>query len=135
MAYKITEVEGIGASYAEKLAGAGIKTTDDLLDQCGSAKGRKAVAETSGITAKLLLTWANQADLMRISGIGEEYAQLLEVAGVDTVKELRNRNVENLTAKMAEINEQRKLTRRAPSAKEVTKWVEQAKTLDPKISH
>lgn len=135
MAYKITDIEGIGPAYAEKLAVAGIKTTDDLLAQCADAKGRAAVAEKVGLDASRLLKWANMADLMRIAGIGGEYAELLEAAGVDTVKELRTRRPDNLTAKMAEINETKKLVRQVPTEASVTKWVEQAKTIDPAISH
>ena len=75
------------------------------------------------------------ADLMRISGVGQEYSELLEAAGVDTVKELRNRNAENLAAKMAEVNTSKKLTRTVPSEKTVAGWVEQARTLDPLITH
>lgn len=135
MGYKIDEIEGIGPAYAEKLGAAGINSTDDLLDQCGSAKGRGAVAESTGLSTKQLLKWANMADLMRISGVGEEYSELLEAAGVDTVKELKHRNAENLTAKMNEVNEAKNLTRRAPSLSEVEKWVEQAKGLEPRISH
>jgi len=133
--YKTVEIEGIGPAYAKKLAAVGIETTDQLLDQCGSAKGRSDVADKAGISAKLLLKWVNMADLMRISGIGGENAELLEAAGVDTVKELKMRKADNLAAKMAEINEQKKLTRRVASAKQVEKWVEQAKSLEPKITH
>lgn len=134
-AYRIEEIEQIGRAYASKLATVGIKTTGDLLDQCGSAKGRGAVAEKAGVTAKQLLKWTNMADLMRISGVGGEYAELLEASGADTVKELRTRNAENLAAKMAEINAKRKLTRRSASARQVAKWVDQAKSLDPIITH
>lgn len=135
MSYKIDEIEGIGPSYSAKLREAGIKTTDDLLDNCGSAKGRKDTAEKTGLSAGQLLKWSNMADLMRISGVGEEYSELLEAAGVDTVKELKHRKPENLAAKMAEVNEAKKLTRRVPSQSEVEKWVEQAKSLEPRISH
>lgn len=135
MAYKITDIEGIGPAYAEKLATAGIRTTDDLLAQCADAKGRAATAEKTGLDASRLLKWANMADLMRISGIGGEYAELLEAAGVDTVKELRTRRPDNLAAKMAEINETKKLVRQVPTEASVTKWVEQAKTIEPAISH
>ena len=135
MAYKIDEIEGIGPAYKEKLNGAGIETTDNLLDACGDKKGRAAMAEKTGLSEGQLLKWANMADLMRISGVGEEYSELLEAAGVDTVKELRNRNAENLAAKMKEVNEEKKLTRTVPSESQVEKWVEQAKTLDPNISH
>lgn len=135
MGYKIEEIEGIGPSYGEKLAAADIKSTDDLLKLCCDAKGRKATAEKTGLTEKQLLKWANMADLMRISGVGSEYSELLEAAGVDTVKELRNRRADNLAAKMAEVNEQKKLTRSVPSESQVEKWVEQAKGLDPLITH
>ncbi len=135
MAYKIDEIEGIGPAYKEKLNAAGIETTDNLLDTCGDKKGRAALAEKTGVSEGQLLKWTNMADLMRISGVGEEYSELLEAAGVDTVKELRNRNAENLAAKMAEVNEEKKLTRAVPSQSQVEKWVEQAKTLDPKITY
>jgi predicted flap endonuclease-1-like 5' DNA nuclease len=97
--------------------------------------GRKATAEKTGVSESQLLKWANMADLMRISGVGSEFSELLEAAGVDTVKELRNRNAENLAAKMAEVNATKKLTRSVPSGKVVTGWVEQAKTLEPLITH
>ncbi|MEM7253295.1 MAG: DUF4332 domain-containing protein [Pseudomonadota bacterium] len=135
MAYKIEEIEGIGPAYGEKLDGVGIKTTDDLLKLCCDAKGRKKVAGDSGLTEKQLLKWANMADLMRVSGIGSEYSELLEAAGVDTVKELKMRNAENLAAKMAEVNEEKKLTRAVPSQSVVEGWVEQAKTMEPLITH
>jgi predicted flap endonuclease-1-like 5' DNA nuclease len=135
MAYKIDEIEGIGPAMKEKLAAADIKTTDDLLDQCASKKGRAATAGTTGCSEGQLLKWANMADLMRISGVGEEFSELLEAAGVDTVKELRNRNAANLAVAMKETNDEKKLTRTVPSEKTVTKWVEQAKELDPLITH
>ena len=135
MGYKIDEIEGIGPKYAERLTAAGITTTDALLKACGSPAGRKSTAEKSGFSESQLLKWANMADLMRISGVGEEFSELLEAAGVDTVKELRNRNAENLAAKMAEVNAQKKLTRAVPSAKTVAKWVEQAKTMEPAITY
>jgi len=135
MGYKIEEIEGIGPAYAEKLAAADINTTDKLLKLCCDAKGRKATAETTGVSEGQLLKWANMADLMRISGIGSEYSELLEAAGVDTVKELRNRNAENLAAKMAEVNETKNLTRALPAGKTVSKWIEQAGSLEPLITH
>ncbi|MDX1698278.1 MAG: DUF4332 domain-containing protein, partial [Thiohalobacterales bacterium] len=129
------EIEGIGPAYAEKLAAADIDTTEELLKLCCDAKGRKATAEKTGVSESQLLKWANMADLMRISGIGSEFSELLEAAGVDTVKELRNRNAGNLAAKMAEVNEQKKLTRTVPSEKTVAGWVDQAKSMDPLITH
>ncbi|WP_417669361.1 DUF4332 domain-containing protein [Roseibium sp.] len=135
MAYSISEIEGIGPVYAEKLGNAGIKTTEAYLERAKDPKGRKALAEETGIEAGRILKWANMADLMRISGVGEEYSELLEAAGVDTVKELKHRNAANLAAKMAEVNEEKKLVRQVPSESQVTKWVEQAKELAPMMSY
>ena len=135
MSYRVAEIEGIGEVIAGKLAAVGIKTTADVLEQCGSAKRRKVTAEKTGIDEKQLLAFANMADLMRIDGVAGEFSELLEAAGIDTVKELQHRNVDNLASKLAEVNERKKLTRRVPSAAEVAKWVEQAKTLPPMVSH
>ena len=132
---KIDAVEGIGPAYAEKLQGAGIKDTDALLERACTAKGRKELEAATEISGKLILKWANMVDLFRIKGVGAEFAELLECSGVDTVKELRNRNAANLAAKMAEVNEEKKLTRAVPSEKQVTDWIEQAKELPPKIEH
>jgi predicted flap endonuclease-1-like 5' DNA nuclease len=135
MAYKIDEIEGIGPAYREKLGAAGIGTTDDLLTHCSSPGGRKETAEKTGVSEKHLLEWANMADLMRVSGVGRQFSELLEAAGVDTIKELRNRNAENLAAKMEEVNKEKNLANASPSAKTVAEWVAQAKTLDPKITY
>ncbi len=132
---KIDEIEGIGPAYAGKLAKAGISNTDQLLERCGSKAGRAEVAAKSGLSESQLLDWTNMADLFRIKGVGAEFAELLECAGVDTVKELATRNAENLAAKMAEVNEQKKLTRRVPTAGMVGDWVAEAKTLPAKVSH
>lgn len=104
MAYKIIDIQGIGEAYAPKLIAIGIKTPEELLEACLTPSARKKVAEETGISGKLILKWANHADLFRISGIGPQYAELLEAAGVDTVKELKHRVPANLTAKMVEIN-------------------------------
>lgn len=135
MTYKIEEIEGIGPKYGAKLGEAGITTTEKLLELCCDKKGRKTVAEQTGFQESQLLKWANMADLMRVSGIGGEYSELLEAAGVDTVKELKTRRADNLTAKMVEINEAKKLVRSLPSQATVEKWIEQAKTLEPKVSY
>lgn len=135
MGYKIDEIEGIGPVFAAKLGTAGITNTDHFLKLCCDKKGRVQVAEKTGIGEPQLLKWANMADLMRISGVGGEYAELLEAAGVDTVKELRTRRPDNLTAKMAEVNEAKKLVRQVPTEAAVTKWVEQAKAMEPMITH
>ena len=125
----IATIEGIGPVFAEKLVAAGVKTVEVLLDKAKDPKGRKALAEASGIDEKKILNWANKADLMRLKGVGEEYSDLLEAAGVDTVKELKHRNAENLLAKMTEVNEAKKLVRALPTLKAVTDWIEQAKVL------
>lgn len=135
MSYKIEEIEGIGKEYGNKLREADIQTTDDLLRRCGDKKGREGVATETGLSEKHLLEWVNLADLMRINGVGEEFADLLEEAGVDTVKELATRNAENLAAAIAETNEKRNLTDRVPSAETVQGWIDQAGTMDPMVSH
>lgn len=135
MSYSINDIEGIGPALAEKLKSAGIRTTGALLEKAATPKGRKAVAAETGIGEKQILKFANMADLMRIKGVGEEYSELLEAAGVDTVKELRNRRPDNLTAKMAEVNATKKLVRSLPSEKVVEGWVAQAKELDPVMSY
>ena len=135
MAYPIATIEGIGPAYAEKLKGAGIGNTAILLDKAKDPKGRKAVAAATGITETLVLKWANMADLMRVKGVGEEYSELLEAAGVDTVKELRTRNSANLAKAMAEANAKRKLVRLVPSEKVVAKWVAAAKDLPPVMTY
>ena len=127
--YKIEELEGIGPVLGEKLRNAGVTTTDKMLERGATKKGRKELAEATGISDAKILTFANMADLFRITGVGQEYAELLEAAGVDTVPELAQRNAENLTTKMEEVNETKKLVRRTPSLTEVTKWVEEAKSL------
>ena len=129
MGYKIEQIEGIGAVYAEKLQAAGVKTTEDLLEKCAAKKGRVALAEETDISEKLILKWTNHADLFRVKGVGPQFAELLEAAGVDTVKELAHRKAENLAAKMAEVNEEKKLVRRVPVVAEVQKMVDFAKEL------
>ncbi|MEM9291553.1 MAG: DUF4332 domain-containing protein [Acidobacteriota bacterium] len=135
MSYRIEEIEGIGPSYGSKLEAAGIHTTNDLLKHCASRAGRKKVAEAADISEKLLLKWANLADLMRIKGIGKQFSELLEAGGVDTIKELRHRNAENLTAKLREANAEKKLTRAVPGLAQVEAWIASAKELDPTITH
>jgi predicted flap endonuclease-1-like 5' DNA nuclease len=126
---KLVEIEGIGEVYAQKLTAAGVKTLAALLKNGSTPDGRKELAAKSGIGDALILEWVNHADLFRIKGIGSEYSDLLEEAGVDTVVELSKRNADNLTAKIAEINTQKKLVRRVPSLKQVTRWIEEAKAL------
>ena len=135
MSYKIIDIQGIGPVYAEKLIAVGIETVDDLLAKGADAKGRKALEEETGIRHDLILTWVNHADLFRVKGVGPQFAELLEASGVDTVKELRNRNAANLAAKMLEVNEEKHLCRRTPVEKEVAKYIELAKTLDVVVTY
>jgi predicted flap endonuclease-1-like 5' DNA nuclease len=135
MTYKIIDIQGIGPVYAEKLIGIGIETVDQLLEKGADAKGRQAIEDATGIRHDLVLTWVNHADLFRVKGVGPQFAELLEAAGVDTVKELRNRNAANLAAKMLEVNEEKHLCRRTPVEKEVAKFIELAKELEPKVTH
>ena len=133
--YPIIEVEGIGPVMAEKFTAAGIKDTDTLLENCLTAKQRSALAERTGLSEKLVLRFANMVDLFRISGVGSEFSELLEAAGVDTVPELAGRKPANLVAAMAKVNEEKKLTRRVPTEAEVTKWVAQAKELPRMLTY
>ena len=127
--YKIEDIEGIGPVVGEKFRAAGVKDTDTLLKNALTTRQRKALAEQTGLSEARILKFANMADLYRISGVGSEYSELLEVSGVDTVPELANRNAANLTQAMATVNQEKKLTRQVPTEAEVSKWIEQAKTL------
>ncbi|MCF8318663.1 MAG: DUF4332 domain-containing protein [Haliscomenobacter sp.] len=133
--YKVEEIEGIGPVLGEKLRAAGINTVDKLLEKAATKKQRQSLAEETGISEKQILKFTNMADLFRLNGVGQEYAELLEVAGVDTVPELAQRNAANLTAKMEEVNEAKNLTRKTPSATEVEKWIAQAKELPRVIEY
>ncbi len=131
----LEDIEGIGASYAEKLKQAGLASTDALLNAGATPKERADLATATGISEKLILRWVNMSDLFRIKGVGEQYSDLLEAAGVDTVMELAQRKPENLQAKMVEVNEGKKLVRRVPTQAEVSDWVEQAKALPRMVSY
>ena len=135
MSYKIDVIEGIGDVYAEKLTAVGIKTTEELLTKCATPKGRKDLGEETGISDKLILKWTNHADLMRINGIAGQFAELLEAAGVDTVKELKHRVPANLKAKLDEVNAVKNLVNRVPNLPEVEKMIEQAKELEAIITY
>ncbi len=126
---KIIDIEGIGPVYAEKLQSIGIRSVAQLLKAGAQPKGRQELADKAGISKDLILEWVNHADLYRIKGVAEEYSDLLEEAGVDTVVELATRNPENLYNKIIETNQAKKLVRRPPSQKMVEDWVEQAKDM------
>ena len=128
MAYKIVEIEGIGEAYAKKLEEAGVKTTDNLLEKAATKKGREKLAEETGISE-------NHADLFRIKGVAGQFAELLEAAGVDTVKEFRHRVAANLQPKLVEVNDQKNLCNRVPSVSELERMIAQAKEMEPAISY
>lgn len=132
---KLSSIEGIGEIFANKLKACGVTTQEKLLEKGGTPAGRKALIEESGVSDKLILKWINRADLARVKGIGGEYADLLECAGVDTVPELAQRNAANLYTKLEEVNEEKKLVRSLPTASGVEKWIELAKDLDRAIHY
>ncbi len=135
MAKKIEDIEGVGPAYGAKLRAAGCRSVGHLLDMGCTKQGRKKIAEKTGLSESNILKWVNHADLFRVKGVASQYAELLECAGVDTVKELRNRNADNLAAAMADINKAKRLVRNVPSAKVVAGWVAQAKILAPMVKH
>lgn len=135
MANKIEDIEGIGAVYAAKLKEVGVKTTADLLEKGAKKSGREKLEEATGISKKLILKWTNHADLFRIKGIAGQFAELLEAAGVDTVKEFRHRVPANLHKKLVETNEAKNLCNRVPSLTELEKMITQAKELEPLITY
>ncbi len=131
----ILEVEGIGEAYAKKLLKIGIKTVEKLLAEGATPKGRKGIAEKTGIAESLVLEWVNHVDLFRIKGVASEYSDLLEEAGVDTVVELGNRNPANLFKMMLETNQKKDLVRKMPTEAQVKDWVDQAKKLPRVVSY
>ena len=135
MDYKIIDIEGIGDVYAQKLIAAGINKVSELLEKCAAPKGCKALAEETGISEKLILKWTNHADLFRINGVGPQFAELLEAAGVDTVKEFRHRVAENLQPKLEETNAAKNICNRVPAVSEIQKMIDQAKELEPKMTY
>jgi predicted flap endonuclease-1-like 5' DNA nuclease len=132
---KIIDIEGIGKVYAEKLENAGFTTVEALLKAGASPNGRQALAEKTGISGKLILEWVNLADLFRIKGVGEEYSDLLEEAGVDTIPELAQRNAENLYTKLVETNAAKELVRRLPTQSQVADWIQQAKDMPRVVTY
>ena len=131
----IVEIEGVGETYAQTLHGAGITTTELLLEKGATPKGREEIAGATGISDRLVLKWVNHADLFRIKGVAGEYAELLEAAGVDTVAELAQRNAANLTKALNDVNEAKKLVRRVPTETQVADWTAEAKTLPRKVTY
>jgi len=135
MSYPITDIEGIDGDVAATLKSVGIRSTERLLEAARNVKGRKTLAEKTGLAEKQLLCWANVADRMRVRGVSKEYAELLQAAGVDTVKELKYRNPGKLAKAMADANKKRKMVRLLPSEKLICRWIESAQKLPLKISY
>ena len=132
---KLVDVEGIGPKYADKLIKAGVGTTDALLKAGATPKGRKELAEKTGIGDALILKWVNHVDLYRVKGVGSEYSDLLEAAGVDTIPELAQRKAGNLIQKIVAVNLEKKLVRKLPVESQVADWIEQAKKLPRVINY
>ena len=131
----IIDIEGVGDVYAKKLQDAGIKTVEQLLEQGATPQGRDEIAAKTGISGALILRWVNHADLIRIVGVAEQFAELLEASGVDSVPELSHRLPENLHAKMVEVNEQKHLVRRLPSVGQISSWIDQCKNRPRAVFH
>jgi len=132
---KLSDIEGIGAVYSAKLEEVGISTLEKLLEAGSEKKGRKEIAEKTGVSEKLILNWINRADLARVKGISTQYADLLEFSGVDTVPELAQRRADNLHAKMLEVNDEKKLVRKVAALSQVEDWVAQAKELPRVVNY
>ena len=132
---KLSDIEGIGDAYSTKLEEVGINTLEKLLEAGSNKKGRKEIAEKTGISEKLILNWVNRADLARVKGISTQYADLLEFADVDTIPELAQRRADNLHARMIEVNEEKNLVRKVPVISQVEDWVAQAKELPRVVNY
>ena len=135
MSRNIQDVEGIGPKYTELLNQQGIDTTDKLLKAASDRSGRKQLSETTSINESKILKWVNMCDLFRINGVAGQFAELLEGAGVDTIKELRHRNADNLALQMSEVNESKHLCKANPSSKTVADWIDQARKLEPMVTY
>ena len=131
----IKDIEGIGEAYAVKLRAAGVRTTEALLERGGKPKGRKELAEMTGFSEQTILEWVNRADLFRVRGLGSQYTDLLEAAGVDTVRELANRKAETLTAALAKVNAQKNKVNKLPSVTQVQSWIQFAKSLPKGVEY
>jgi predicted flap endonuclease-1-like 5' DNA nuclease len=135
MDYPIEEIEGIGSVYGPKLVMAGVLRTGELLEACRDRAGRQRLSRETGLSTHQLLKWANQADLMRVNGIGKQFGELLEAAGVDTIKELRTRRADHLAETLREINQRRQLAKTTPGEAQLQQWIEAAQDLDPIIAY
>lgn len=135
MARGISSIEGIGPGYSRALKTAGIVTVEQLLQAGATSRQRAELSRKTGVSSKLILRWVNMCDLFRVRGVASQYAELLEAAGVDTVKELRNRNSDNLAAAMSKANATKRLVRQLPNSKRISEWIEHAKSLQPMVTY
>jgi len=131
----IAAIDSIDQRDATKLRKAGVRTTDALLKTAATRTGRRRLSREADISESEILSWVNRADLMRIKGVGSEYADLMEAAGVDTIRELRRRNPDRLLIAMSEMNARRRLIRRLPTGGMVAGWIEAAKNIEPLVTH
>jgi len=135
MSYPIEEIQGIGPAYGKQLSAAGIVTTQDLLELCATPAGRDKIGEACGLSTDQLLSFANMADLMRVSGVGKQFAELLHAAGIDTVKELAARNPDNVAEKLAAVNADKNLAKAVPSAGQLQEWISAAASMDAILTY
>lgn len=135
MSKALDQIEGIGPAYKEKMATAGITTVEALLEKGATTQGRKELSETTGMSESVILNWVNMADLFRINGVAGQFAELLQVSGVNTVKEFATRNAENLFTKLTEVNAEKNLTKVIPSVERLQSFIDEAKTLAPVVTH
>jgi predicted flap endonuclease-1-like 5' DNA nuclease len=131
----ITDIEGIGEVYAVKLRAAGVRSTNALLERGRTPKERKELAAMTGFSEQTILEWVNRADLFRIRGVGGQYSDLLEAAGVDTVRELSKRNAESLTEALAKVNAEKNKVNKLPSLTQVKNWIQIAKSLPTGVEY
>jgi predicted flap endonuclease-1-like 5' DNA nuclease len=126
---KLESIEGIGPAYATELRMGGVGSIESLLEKGATKRGREDMARVTGLSEVRILEWVNRADLYRVKGVGGQYSDLLEQAGVDTVMELAQRNPKNLHVTLFETNERCHLVRKLPTEGQVKNWVKYAKTL------
>ena len=129
----IDAIQGIETAHARTLRKSGVRTTEALLKRAGTRGGLQELAAVTKLNEKMIMQWVNRADLMRVKGVGEEYSDLLEAAGIFSVKELRTHKPGPLLAKMTQVNSRRRLVRRLPTETMVTRWVEHAAALPPAV--
>lgn len=132
---RIDEIRTLPHRDATRLRKVGVRTTDSLLKRAATRSGRAQLSDETDISTADILEWVNYADLMRVKGIGGEYAELLMICGISTVRELRRRNGVALTAKIQNVNEKKDLVKRLPTEVMVATWIDRASELDVLVRH